>query len=412
MDVSPIVLSIPIFILLIGIELLVQHFSKRKLYRINDAITNLSCGITSQITGAFIRLGTIALYQFIYEHLNLFTIPINWLSITILFISADMLYYWGHRMSHQVNLFWGSHVVHHQSEDYNLSVALRQSSFQTIWTFGFYLPLAFIGFDTLTFALITALITLYQFWIHTETIGKLGVLELILNTPSHHRVHHGRDPKYIDKNHAGTFIIWDKLFGTFQEEEETPTYGITKPIDSWNPLWANFDHYVNLYNQVKETPGFKNKLGVIFNKPGWRPLSLGGYQSAPSVDKSSYSKYDVQPSLKVNLYVLFQFLITLVITSFFLFQQDTYNLLEKVQFAVLIILFVLNSGGLLEKRAWSTVSEWFKFLMLIGISFGLYGLSATTSGCIIYSCGSILWLYNLKSDIQANKIINVAKSTT
>ncbi len=198
-------------------------------------------------------------------------------------------------------------------------MALRQSSFQTIWTFGakdnpFYLPLALIGFDTLTFALIAAFITLYQFWIHPETIGKLGWLELVPNTPSHHRVHHGRDPKYIDRNHAGTFIIWDKLFGTFQKEEETPTYGITKPVNSWNPVWANFDHYVRLSEQVRETPGFVNRLGVIFNKPGWRPEVLGGYQSAPAVEKSTYVKYDVQPSLKVNLYVLFQFMATLALT--------------------------------------------------------------------------------------------------
>jgi len=236
MNLNPILLSIPIFFILIGVELLVQHFSKRKLYRLNDAISNLSCGITSQITGVFLKIGTITLYQFLFEHFALIAVPVNWWSVTILFVASDMLYYWGHRMSHEINLFWASHVVHHQSEDYNLSVALRQSSFQTIWTFGFYLPLAIIGFDTLTFALVTAFITLYQFWIHTEAIGKMGFLELVLNTPSHHRVHHGRDPKYIDRNHAGTFIIWDKMFGAFQNEEETPTYGITKPLDSWNPV--------------------------------------------------------------------------------------------------------------------------------------------------------------------------------
>jgi len=329
MDISPIVLSIPIFCVLIGVELLVQHFTKSKIYRLNDAITNLSCGITSQITDVFMKIGTIALYQFVYEHFALITIAVNWWTITLLFITADMLYYWGHRMSHQINLFWGSHVVHHQSEGYSLSVALRQSSFQTLWTFGFYLPLAIIGFDTLTFALVTAFITLYQFWIHTETICKMGILELVLNTPSHHRVHHGRDPKYIDRNHAGTFIIWDKMFGTFQKEEETPTYGITKPIDSWNPVWANFDHYINLFKQASETPGVMNKLGVIFNKPGWRPESLGGYQPAPQVEKSTYKKYDTLPSFRINCYALVQFTGALAIASFYLFTQGNYTLIEK-----------------------------------------------------------------------------------
>ncbi len=410
MDISPIVLSIPIFFILIGLELIVQHFSKRKLYRVNDAITNLSCGITSQITGVFIKIVTIALYQFIYENFSLLVIPTNWWTITILFMSADMLYYWGHRMSHQINLFWGSHVVHHQSEDYNLSVALRQSSFQTIWTFGFYLPLAFIGFETMTFVLITVFITLYQFWIHTETIGKLGWIEYVLNTPSHHRVHHGRDPKYIDKNHAGTFIIWDKMFGTYQEEEETPTYGITKPVNSWNPIWANFDYYSILFKQILGTPGLMNKLGILFNKPGWRPKSLGGYQPAPSVDKLTYTKYNEHPSFKVNIYVLFQFLITLIVASYFLFQQNSFNITQKSLFAILIVSYVLNCGGLLERKSWVLPSEWVKYLILIWLSYLIYGFSTITIGSFLYSFISITWLYYIKSEVDHNTQIDVAKS--
>ena len=410
MNISPIVLSIPIFFILIGIELIIQHFSKRNIYRLNDAITNLSCGITSQITGVFIKIGTIALYQLIYEHFAIFTIPVTWWSVTILFVMADMLYYWGHRMSHQINLFWGSHVVHHQSEDYNLSVALRQSSFQTIWTFGFYLPLAVIGFDTLTFALITALITLYQFWIHTETIGKMGFLEKFMNTPSHHRVHHGRDPKYIDKNHSGTFIIWDKFFGTFQLEEETPTYGITKPVNSWNPVWANFDHYVGIFKQAANTPGFMNKLGVVLNKPGWRPKELGGYQAAPKVDKSTYQKYDIRPSLKVNIYVMMQFLITLLVTSYFLFNQGAFNLIEKGFFAALIILFLLNCGGLLEKRSWAIPAEWVKFSLMVAMSYSFYENSIPTLTILIYSVLSLIWLHSMRSEITFNQAIN-AKTT-
>ena len=408
MNVSPIVLSIPIFFLLIGIELLIQYFTKRKIYRLNDAITNLSCGITSQIVGIFLKVATIALYQLLYENFALFNIPVNPWSVAMLFVIADMLYYWGHRMSHEINLFWGSHVVHHQSEDYNLSVALRQSSFQTIWTFGFYLPLAIIGLDTLTFALTTAFITLYQFWIHTETIGKLGWLEYILNTPSHHRVHHGRDPKYIDRNHAGTFIIWDKLFGTFKEEEETPTYGITKPINSWNPVWANFDHYISLYNQVRRTNGFTNKLGVIFGKPGWRPKEDGGYEPAPTINKSTYSKYDVLPANKLSLYVMFQFIIALAITAYFLFNQGSYEIYGKIAFATLIIIFVLNCGGLLDKRSWSFYTECLKFVSIV-VLVQFYGANSTILiGTIIYCVLSLIWLLTTKSEL----LISNAKTKT
>ncbi|MEQ9412877.1 MAG: sterol desaturase family protein, partial [Cyclobacteriaceae bacterium] len=174
MNLNPIVLSIPIFFLLIGIELAVERFSNRKLYRLPDAISNLSCGITSQLSGLFLKILAVGVYEILFSNFAFFELEKGWLYWVALFLLVDFAYYWAHRMSHEVNLFWGGHVVHHQSEDYNLSVALRQSSLQVVWTFAFNLPLALIGFETLDFALVAALNTLYQFWIHTETIKKLG----------------------------------------------------------------------------------------------------------------------------------------------------------------------------------------------------------------------------------------------
>src|SRR5690606_21739945 len=258
-----------------GIELIVERLTHQKLYRLPDSIANLSCGITSQLSGLFLKIFAIGAYQFLFEHFAFFTLERTWFYWLMLFLLADMAYYWAHRMSHEINLFWGGHVVHHQSEEYNLSVALRQSSLQVVWTFAFSLPLAFIGFNTFDFALMSAFITLYQFWIHTETINKMGWFEYIFNTPSHHRVHHGRDPKYIDKNHAGTLIIWDKLFGTFQEEEERPTYGITKPLNSWNPIWANISHYIEMSKDIKQIPKWSDRIKYLFKKPGWLPDYMG-----------------------------------------------------------------------------------------------------------------------------------------
>lgn len=222
MNINPIVLSIPVFFVLNGIELLVERFTQHKLYRLPDAISNISCGITSQLSGLFLKIFGIGVYQFLFEKFAFFTRDnTTWWYWVALFLLVDFAYYWAHRMSHEVNLFWGGHVVHHQSEEYNLSVALRQSSLQVVWTFAFNLPIALLGFQTLDFVLVAAFNTLYQFWIHTETIGKLPRwIEFIFNTPSHHRLHHGRNPKYIDKNHAGSLIIWDRIFGTFQKKEE------------------------------------------------------------------------------------------------------------------------------------------------------------------------------------------------
>jgi sterol desaturase/sphingolipid hydroxylase (fatty acid hydroxylase superfamily) len=398
-NLNPIVLSIPIFFLLIGIELVVERLSHRKLYRLPDAIANLSCGITSQLSGLFLRILAIGVYEILFNNFALFTLNKNWIYWVELFFLVDLAYYWAHRMSHEINLFWGGHVVHHQSEEYNLSVALRQSSFQVVWTFAFSLPLAIIGFDTLDFALISAFNTLYQFWIHTEAINKMGWFEYVFNTPSHHRVHHGRDPKYIDKNHAGTLIIWDRLFGTFQEEEERPTYGITKPINSWNAVWANFSHYATMRDELRLIPSWSDRIKYLFKKPGWLPDYLGGYRAAPTVDKSTYHKYDTPAPVKVNYYVLFQYILCLGVTAFFLFKQGQFSLAEKGLAAILISWWVVNCGVLFERKSWVWWAEWlrifaFTFLAsLLTYQFSLNPLFyAIGAAYLIVSC---LWFYRL-----------------
>ena len=404
MNLNPIVLSIPIFFLLIGIELAVERFSHRKLYRLPDSIANLSCGITSQLSGLFLKVLAIGIYEIIFSNLALFSLERNWIYWVALFFLVDLAYYWAHRMSHQINLFWGGHVVHHQSEEYNLSVALRQSSFQTVWTFAFNLPLAFMGFETLDFALMSALNTLYQFWIHTETINKLGFLEYFLNTPSHHRVHHGRNPKYIDKNHAGTLIIWDKMFGTFQPEEEKPTYGITKPINSWNAVWANFSHYAEMGKDLRRINKWSDKVKYLFMKPGWLPESLGGYRAAPEVDRSTYRKYDTPAPVSLNYYVLFQYILCLIGTGLFLFKQADFQIAEKVFFTVIISIVVVNSGVLFENKRWVLWAEWARIiaypliLIILTIQYNwpvyLIGIA------LAYLFISSFWFYSIFKNVQ------------
>lgn len=408
MDVDPIVLSIPIYFILIAVELIVQFVQKRKIYRLNDAITNISCGITQQITNLFFKVGAVAAYQLVYENLALFQIPVTWYTVAILFVLVDLCYYWAHRKSHEINLFWGGHVVHHQSEDYNFSVALRQGSFQILWTFMFYLPLALLGFETLTFVTVSALVTLYQFWIHTETIGKLGWLEYVLNTPSHHRVHHGRDPKYIDKNHAGVFIIWDRLFGTFQAEEERPTYGVTQPVNSWNPVLVNVKHYSYMWSLLRRSPKWKDRANILFNRPGWQPEHLGGYLAPTAVDKSVYQKYDAQGLASANLYVLFQFGLALVGTALFLFNATHFSLTEMVLSSLLIVSTLVSLGALLENRPSAVPMEVMRIgCVVVALLYfmeptGFYG--ATLAFCVFYFLVSILWIFSFKSQGQRRTV--------
>lgn len=409
MNLNPIVLSIPIFFILMGIELFIERISHQKLYRLNDTVANLSCGITSQVSGLFMRVLAIGVYVVLYDNFALFAFTPNWFYWLMLFLLADLAYYWAHRMSHEINLFWGGHVVHHQSEEYNLSVALRQSSFQVVWTFAFSLPLAIIGFDPVHFALMSALITLYQFWIHTELIHKMGWFEYIFNTPSHHRVHHGRNPKYIDKNHAGTLIIWDKIFGTFQEEEERPTYGITKPVNSWNPVWATFSHYVDMTKDLQRITKWSDRVKYLFKKPGWLPDYLGGQQAIPEINKDTYKKYDTPGGMSLNLYVIFQYVLAIAGTALFLFNTQHFTLPEKAFISILISIVVVNCGVLFENKPWVNLAEWLRIISypaLLAVVVYLYSLSfwfyVLAAGYFILSA---LWFYRITKQQQRVQIV-------
>ncbi|MEN7547869.1 sterol desaturase family protein [Rapidithrix thailandica] len=362
MDLNPVILSIPVYFILIGFELIVTFLRKTDYYHLPDAMTNISCGIGDQVIGIFAKVVTLGVYQYIFEHFRLFDIPNNWLWFAVLFVAVDFIYYWVHRLSHEVNFLWAGHVVHHQSEDYNFSVALRQSWFHKFFTFAFYLPLAFIGFDTLSFLAANGFNLLYQFWIHTELIGKMGAFEKVMNTPSHHRVHHGRNPEYIDKNHAGVFIIWDRIFGTFQEEKEKPVYGVTTPLNSWNPLWANVIHWKSMWQQAYSFPTWKDRWKLFFKPPGWQPDYLGGPLQVPEVERLSVEKFTSFTPLQLNLYLVFQYVLVLAGTAFFLFGHESMTVLDKSLGALLIGWAVIHCGLLFERKKWVYVLEYFRLV--------------------------------------------------
>jgi len=357
MKVSYIALSIPIFFLLIGIELAFSLAKNRKLYRFNDSLTNISLGIGSQIVGLLMKTAFGFGYLYLYKHARILTLENTYLTIFLLFLGVDFFYYWFHRMSHEINFLWAAHIVHHQSEDYNLSVALRQSWIQGWFSWVFYLPLAVAGFDPTMFFAMASFNTLYQFWIHTTTIKSLGPLEWVLSTPSHHRVHHGSNPKYIDRNHAGSLIIWDRMFGTFVKEEEEPTYGITKPLNSWNPLWANFHYWKEMWELSMQCKGF-DKLLVFIKPPGWQPDYLGGFQAPPEIDKNAYRKYDNDSLKQDHLYTFFVFLIALCVATGVLFAKSHIPVIPLLATSLYVFVTLLTFGGLMERKPWIIPAEY------------------------------------------------------
>lgn len=364
--VNYIVYSIPVFFLLIGIEILIDKSKKTGYYRLNDSLANINAGITEQVTGAFLKVFVVGIYVWFFERFRIVEIKPTWLSWTILFVGVDFFYYWFHRLAHEVNVLWGGHVVHHQSEEYNLSVALRQGAFQKFGSFLFYLPLAFLGFNPIMFIVVSQFQTLYQFWIHTKTIQLLPApFEYILNTPSHHRVHHGRNPKYIDKNHGGTLIIWDRLFGTFQKEEEEVVYGITKPLKTWNPLRAQLDFWKDLFEDLSKTKHFSDKLKLLFLPPGWFPQELGGPQQAPEITTANAQKFNTVIPVKMNYYVFIQFVIILGLTSLFLFTYEQYNVFTGVVFMLLILISITSIGMILEANPQAYIMEIARLLLTV-----------------------------------------------
>ncbi len=364
MNFSPVIFAIPFFMLLMIIELAYESMTKKHTYRLNDAITNINLGTMQQVIGLFMKVLQIGIYTSIFELFRVTTIPVNWYSFFVLFILYDLCYYWAHRMSHEISLFWGGHVVHHQSEDYNLSVALRQSSTQFLWSIPFYLPLAFIGFDPMQMVFVGGFNLIYQFWIHTEHIDKLPKwFEAVMNTPSHHRAHHGRNPEYIDTNYAGVFIIWDKIFGTFVEEKRKPVYGITDPVNSWNPLYANVSHYLEIGRYLKRASSFGESLQIVFGRPGQWPERLQVKKEA--IDLYEVKKYNADvEQLKMKLYIFVQFLVILGINSLFLFQYNQLNTFELLSSTIWIILSLMIFGFYFEWK-----SKWMFFVEAIRLSW-------------------------------------------
>jgi sterol desaturase/sphingolipid hydroxylase (fatty acid hydroxylase superfamily) len=299
------------------VELAIDRHRGSGLYRANDTINSLSAGTLSTTIGYFTRLVPLIAWGFVLENFALIDMPLAWFDESprgiALWVTAalawDFCYYWFHRFSHEISVLWAAHAVHHQSEDYNLSTALRQTSTGFIFGWIFYLPLFVIGFPLEVLITVNAVNLIYQFWVHTQVIRRMGVLDRILVTPSNHRVHHGQNDRYIDKNYGGMLILWDRLFGTFEDErEDDPViFGVRKPLANWNPFWANLQVYDYLLFDARRTRRWRDKLGIWFRRTGWRPADVDARFPKRRVNLAAFEKFDPGVPQPVQRYVLAQF---------------------------------------------------------------------------------------------------------
>jgi sterol desaturase/sphingolipid hydroxylase (fatty acid hydroxylase superfamily) len=265
-------LAFPAFVLLLIAEAVVDALMRRDLYEYRDTAASLTMGLGNVLVGLFSKSLVFAVFTGVHRF-ALFPLGYQWWVWSIAFFAEDLSYYCFHRTSHECRLFWASHVVHHSSQRYNLSTALRQTWTGGFMSFVFWLWMPLVGFQPAMILTLQAVSLLYQFWIHTEFVQRLGFFERVLNTPSHHRVQHGSNPQYIDRNHGGTLILWDKLFGTFEPEDEPCVYGLTKNIGSYNPLRIAFHEWIDMLQDLRQAPTLSDKLLAVFGKPGRKPAS-------------------------------------------------------------------------------------------------------------------------------------------
>ncbi len=421
--------SIPLFFLLIGIELLVARRRGQRLARLNDSISDLSLGILSQIAGVTLKLFTIGIYIVVERHLavqNFLPIPgwpasapmtsadgfpgfaIHLVPLTswvVVFLLVDFAYYWMHRCSHVIHVLWAGHVVHHSSEEYNLSVALRQSALHGTMSWVFYIPLAMLGVPAVMFIVCYALNLVYQFWIHTRIIRRMGVLEWVLNTPSHHRVHHGINPRYLDRNYGGVLIVWDRLFGTFEPEREEPVYGLTSPLASWNPLWANVHVYVHIARTARRSRSWSDRFRTIFGHPAWRPVELGGVIEPKAVSPETYAKFDPPVPRALTWYALAQFVIVLIASVALLGAASELPVRHVVAGGFYVAVALAGIGGVLERQRWALLLEEARLVTLLAavVLLAWVGMLAPVFllAAVLVGAGSAAWLWLLRHDLDA-----------
>lgn len=397
--INPIVAAVPVFFASIGLEAFIAHRRGKHLYDLSDALTSLQLGVVSQVAGMIGKIASFGIYVAVYREYRAAAWPMDsaiaWIAALLLY---DFLYYWYHRLGHEVGVMWASHVVHHSSEYYNLSTALRQTASGPLLGWMFYLPMAVLGVPPAMFATVAVIDLLYQYWVHTELVGKLGVLDRILVTPSNHRVHHGQNDYCIDRNYGGILIIWDRMFGSFAEErdDERICYGIRTPLRSFNPIWGNLHFYADLWAKSRAAPDLAQALGVWLAPPGgWHDAPLAHF------DPAGFKRFAVALPGGVMPLALLNYVIGNVMLILFLTGFERFGAWQIAIYSMVIGGAALGTGGLLQSAAWARGFEMARLAAMAALWLALPGWCgfalpyAVACALALVHAGAFLWLARL-----------------
>lgn len=353
--------AMPAFFLFVYLEYkLAQRKKRPEIFNYESSVSNISIGLAERLINLFIAASFYQLFYHIYEHYRIFDIPSTFLIWVGLILATDFVWYWYHRLGHEVNFFWAAHIVHHHSEEFNFTAAARITTFQAIIRTGFWCILPFLGFHPKM--VITMLIVhgAYSFFTHTQVIGRIKWLEYVFVTPSVHGVHHASDEKYLDKNYGDMFTFWDRIFGTFQEEEEKPKYGLTHPLKSYSFLWQHFHYYFEIYELWKRSKGFQARWNAVFGSPAAMDQDI-----RPMLEKKFLQdKTDRSHRLKFRNYLYIQLAISTIVLTGFTYYFGNLSFYDKIFGLSFIMITLINCGALLEQRKWIYYLEYSRLFIL------------------------------------------------
>ena len=365
------IIATPVFLVLIILEKIYGIYKKNDTAPLIDSVSSISSGITNSVKDVLGLSLTFISYEWMVSKIAIYHLEANVLSYCIAFFVIDFYGYWSHRLAHQINFFWNKHAIHHSSEEFNLACALRQpiASLANLFTF-LLIPAALLGVPATVIAITLPLHLFLQFWYHTKHIKKMGVLEYILVTPSHHRVHHAINPEYLDKNHSQIFIFWDKLFGTFQAEldDVPPVFGITRPAQTWNPVRINFQHLTLLLKDAWRAENWKDKLTIWFKPTGWRPENFDEKYPVNKIDNVfNFQKYGTENSPALIYWSVTQLLITLLFVTYLFDNIAKIGLPNIFIYGFFILITIYSYSELMDKNKYAIFWESLRFTTAIAI---------------------------------------------
>ena len=392
-----ITLAVPVFFLLILIEFLYGLKVGKNNYKLSDTFTSIGLGLISRFP-PMLNIGfqgAVFVYAGSYLNLELLPIdsPVTWI---VAFLLYDLSYYWMHRMHHEIKVLWATHSVHHHGEEFNLSTALRQTSTGWLWKWIFYLPMIMIGVPGEVFVTVAGVNLVYQFWVHTKHIGHLGILEKIFITPMNHSVHHAKNEEYIDANYGGVFIIWDRMFGTYIPERPDiePVYGTVKPLNSWNPIWANFQVFYQMIQDTIHTKKISNKIKIWYSSTSWRPEDV--IENNPNPDPALFKqKYSPPLNKQQKIFGIIQIFSTIIIAGSITVTLASQTYQETAIFGLIFILSVLLTSYILQNKENSfNIQLGASSILILAIYFGgLVNLNLlATQLILIHSLVNILYI--------------------